>query len=209
MGESYVYLEPKKDSEVRLTIKRSHFIGHARLARSVEQAKEIVREISMKYLDATHNCWAYRVGADVPQRHCSDAGEPSGTAGKPILGEIERAGLTNVVVVVTRYFGGIKLGVRGLIEAYGQTARMAIEAAGAVRRFKSKVLLIELPYDKEGLIRFKFKSLAAEDAAWRVSYGENVRLCGEIPLPNVEEAERLLLSLAGQGIIFTWKWLDD
>ena len=145
----------------------------------------------------------------MPQRHCSDAGEPSGTAGKPILGEIERAGLTNVVVVVTRYFGGIKLGVRGLIEAYGQTARMAIEAAGAVRRFKSKVLLIELPYDKEGLIRFKFKSLAAEDAAWRVSYGENVRLCGEIPLPNVEEAERLLLSLAGQGIIFTWKWLDD
>lgn len=209
MEERYVYLEPKKDSEVRLTIKRSHFIGHARLARSVEQAKEIVREISMKYLDATHNCWAYRVGADMPQEHCSDAGEPSGTAGKPILGEIERAGLTNVVVVVTRYFGGIKLGVRGLIEAYGQTARMAIEAAGAIQRFKGKKLFMELPYDKEGLVRFKFKSIGAEEVDWQPSYGENVRLCGKIPLSQVKEAEKLLMGLLGQGFILAWKWIDD
>ena len=130
MAESSVYLEPRENAKVELTIRRSRFIGHLRVAGSVEEAKKIIREISKEHSNATHNCWAYKVGVDFPQKHYSDGGEPSGTAGKPILGEIERANLTNAVIVVTRYFGGIKLGVRGLIEAYGQTAREAIKAAG-------------------------------------------------------------------------------
>ncbi|MGB4096154.1 MAG: YigZ family protein, partial [Acetomicrobium sp.] len=119
MAKGSVYLEPGENAKVELTIRRSRFIGHLRVAGSVEEAKKIIREISKEHSNATHNCWAYKVGVDFPQKHYSDGGEPSGTAGKPILGEIERANLTNAVIVVTRYFGGIKLGVRGLIEAYG------------------------------------------------------------------------------------------
>ncbi|HQA37147.1 MAG TPA: YigZ family protein, partial [Acetomicrobium sp.] len=173
-----------------------------------EEAKKIIREISKEHSNATHNCWAYKVGVDFPQKHYSDGGEPSGTAGKPILGEIERANLTNAVIVVTRYFGGIKLGVRGLIEAYGQTAREAIKAAGVVRKVKGKEIMIEVPYDKQSLIYSQFKSMGIDDSNWEALYGEKVRLYGKIPDFLVEEVEELLSNYVGQGWVFSWSWVD-
>jgi uncharacterized YigZ family protein len=209
LKEDQVYLEPKKGAAVELVIKRSRFIGHLEIARSTEDARRFIRTISKEHVNATHNCWAYRVGVDLLREHYSDAGEPSGTAGKPILGEIARAGLTNTAIVVTRYFGGVKLGVRGLIEAYSLSAKEAIKAAGTVKRIKSRKIKIEVPYDKQSLIYSRFRSMGVEESMWEARYGERVLLFGHIPLSLVKEAEEMLISYAGQGWVVRWEWVID
>lgn len=114
--------------------KMSKFIAFARHAGSAAEAKAFVAGCQKKYFDARHVCWAYMVGAERTDYLSSDNGEPSGTAGKPILGQINSFGLTDVVIVVVRYFGGIKLGTSGLIAAYREAARMALEASGLEER---------------------------------------------------------------------------
>jgi len=106
------------DTTYTQKIKRSRFIGHARHIDDTDQAKAFLNEIHRAYPDATHHCPAYILGKQAQTQFCSDAGEPSGTAGRPILNVLLRHDLTNIAVVVTRYFGGIQLGVPGLIEAY-------------------------------------------------------------------------------------------
>lgn len=108
----------------------SRFYGFAHHAESIDEAKAIVKRIANDYHDARHVCWAYMIGkGDERQWQCNDNGEPSGTAGKPILGQLQSFSLTDVVVAVVRYFGGIKLGTGGLTVAYRMAAREAIEAA--------------------------------------------------------------------------------
>jgi uncharacterized YigZ family protein len=127
------YYSLKKQSSVKLNIERSIFIASAVKVSSCQQAKDFIKEISRHYNDATHNCWAYKIIENNSfQSDFSDDREPSGTAGRPILGAIEKNGIINVAVVVTRYFGGVKLGVRGLIQAYAQSAQSAIDLAGVV-----------------------------------------------------------------------------
>ena len=110
-------------------IKRSEFICHAGYVKSVKEAVEFVKKTVNDFRDATHNCWAYRVYEDATiLEHSSDAGEPSGTAGIPILNAIKSLNFYNTAVVVTRYFGGVKLGVKGLREAYSKSAKSALEA---------------------------------------------------------------------------------
>ena len=108
--------------------KMSKFIAIAQPAASADEARAIIKQLSNKYHDARHCCWAYMIGTARNEYLSSDNGEPSGTAGKPILGQINSFGLTNVVIVVIRYFGGIKLGTSGLIVAYREAARLAIES---------------------------------------------------------------------------------
>ncbi|MCM1336477.1 MAG: YigZ family protein [Candidatus Amulumruptor caecigallinarius] len=110
--------------------KRSRFMGFAMPVESADEAKEAIGRIAGEYHDARHVCWAYMIGAARAESMSSDNGEPSGTAGRPILGQINALGLTNVAVAVVRYFGGIKLGPSGLIAAYRRAAREALEAAG-------------------------------------------------------------------------------
>ena len=125
------YYSLKKQSSVKLNIERSIFIASAVKVSSCQQAKEFIKEISKHYNDATHNCWAYKIiENDSVQSDFSDDREPSGTAGRPILGVIEKNRITNAAVVVTRYFGGVKLGVRGLIQAYAQAAQSSIDLSG-------------------------------------------------------------------------------
>jgi len=112
------------------TIKKSRFIGHA--SRVTTQAESLDFYNSVADPTATHNCWAWRIDFQV---RSSDDGEPSGTAGRPILNVIERRHLENVMVVVTRYFGGIKLGVGGLVRAYGGTAAKCLDRAGVQELF--------------------------------------------------------------------------
>lgn len=115
-------------SEAKYTEKMSRFLAFAYPAGSAQEAREIVAKLQNEYHDARHVCWAYMIGAQRTEYQLNDNGEPSGTAGKPILGQINSFGLTNVVIAVVRYFGGIKLGTSGLIAAYRQAAKMAIEA---------------------------------------------------------------------------------
>jgi uncharacterized YigZ family protein len=133
-------------AEAVFTEKRSKFLAFVYPIKSVDEAKEHVAALSKRYFDARHVCWAYMLGADRTEFRANDNGEPSGTAGKPILGQINSMELTDVVVAVVRYFGGIKLGTSGLIVAYRQAARMALEAAEVVERHVTADIAFSFPY---------------------------------------------------------------
>ncbi|MEA2077608.1 MAG: YigZ family protein [Candidatus Marinimicrobia bacterium] len=117
-------------SESKITIKGSKFLGYAFPVESLEQIESILYDIRKKYYDATHHCYAWQLGNDKDMTfRYNDDGEPSGTAGKPIYGAIQRLDLTNVLIVSVRYYGGTKLGTGGLIRAYGQSASDTLETA--------------------------------------------------------------------------------
>ena len=126
--------------------KMSRFLAFAFPVQSAAEAKAVIARVANEYHDARHVCWAYMIGADCKEFLSSDNGEPSGTAGKPILGQIRSAELTNIVIAVVRYFGGIKLGTSGLIVAYREAARLAIEAAEIVVGHEMATISITFPY---------------------------------------------------------------
>ncbi len=134
--------------------KKSRFIAGVFRVESASEAEEKIAEVSKKYWDARHNCYAYVLGAGSEISKCSDNGEPSGTAGKPILEVINGAGLTNVLVVVTRYFGGVLLGTGGLVRAYTQAAQAGIEAARIGQMVYSQKLTIVVSYNMIGNIQY-------------------------------------------------------
>ncbi|RDI91784.1 YvyE [Thermosipho africanus Ob7] len=137
--------------EHKKNIERSIFIATLSHIESQEEAKEFIREISKKYNDATHNCPAYRVIENNQIiEFSSDNGEPSGTAGRPILGVLKKYDLLNVAVVVTRYFGGVKLGVRGLIDAYSSTVDELISNLKVTTLVPVPVYIIKVGYYEYG-----------------------------------------------------------
>lgn len=126
--------------------KGSKFIALAYPVYTEEEIKSILVDIRTKYYDARHHCYAYRLGADKKRFRANDDGEPSSTAGKPILGQILSADLTNILIVVVRYFGGIKLGVSGLIQAYKEAAADAIAHVDIVEKTENCLLRIRFDY---------------------------------------------------------------
>ncbi len=126
--------------------KMSRFLSFALPVSDADEAKGIVKEYQNRFHDARHVCWAYMLGPDRKDWQLNDNGEPSGTAGKPILGQINSFELTDVLVIVVRYFGGIKLGTSGLIGAYREAARLALEEAGKRELHKKKNFEIIFPY---------------------------------------------------------------
>ena len=126
--------------------KGSKFIASAFTVTSEEEVKKALAEVKKKYFDARHHCYAYMIGPDKQCFRSSDDGEPSGTAGKPILNQILSKDVTNVCVVVTRYFGGIKLGVSGLINAYKTAAREALDNAVVIEKTVDEVYSLEFGY---------------------------------------------------------------
>ena len=144
MGDLYFTIEKEGDGIFKE--KMSKFLSFARMVTSAQEAKEIIKKFQNEYHDSRHVCWAYMIGLDRQEWQLNDNGEPSGTAGKPILGQINSFGLTNVVVIVVRYFGGIKLGTPGLIAAYREAARLALEEAGKKEVHKTTTVQITFPY---------------------------------------------------------------
>lgn len=128
------------------TEKRSRFIAHAVPVRTVEEVKEQVDKFRKQYYDARHVCWAYMLGPDRSTFRANDDGEPSGTAGKPILGQINSLELTDILVVVIRYFGGIKLGTGGLIVAYRAAAAEALSLAEIEERTVDEEITVQFEY---------------------------------------------------------------
>lgn len=133
-------------SEAVVREKMSRFLAFAHHTASVEEAKAVIADYQRRYHDARHVCWAYMIGSDRATFLSSDNGEPSGTAGKPILGQINSLGLTDVTIVVVRYFGGIKLGTSGLIAAYREAARLALEGASVVEGHDMTTITFTFPY---------------------------------------------------------------
>ncbi len=124
----------------------SRFIAQAWPVESEERVKEIVDGLKKEYHDARHHCYAYRIGLDGSTWRANDDGEPSGSAGRPILGQIDSAGLSDVLVVVVRYFGGIKLGIPGLIRAYKTSTADALANAEVVEKVAGKDFRVSFPY---------------------------------------------------------------
>ena len=144
------YLTIASSSEGLYKEKMSKFLAFAEPCRTIEEAKEIVAMYKKEYYDARHVCWAYMLGWERKNFRSNDDGEPSGTAGKPILGQINSFGLTDLVIIVVRYFGGIKLGTSGLIEAYRAAAAEAINAATIEERLVEDIIEIKFEYPSVG-----------------------------------------------------------
>ena len=136
-----------------IIIDKSTFIGYAKPIKTEEDAIEFINEIKKKHKDATHNVWAYTIGKTMNIQRYSDDGEPQGTAGIPTLEVIKKEDLRDVVVVVTRYFGGVKLGAGGLVRAYTKGAKVGIDAAKVIEKVMYKDVRIKIDYNQLGKIQ--------------------------------------------------------
>ena len=136
----------KEDGQVQEEIKKSRFICHAKRVYSEEEARDFITAIKKEHYKATHNCSAFIIGERSEIKRTSDDGEPSGTAGVPMLGVLENHNLTNVCVVVTRYFGGIKLGAGGLIRAYAGSVALAVKEIGIIEIKEQAGIQIQMTY---------------------------------------------------------------
>lgn len=167
------YKTVEKATEARTEVRRSLFIVSVSPAATAEEADAFVASVRARYPDATHNCYAYIAGAENPSVRFSDDGEPGGTAGQPMLEVLKKRGLTAVAVVVTRYFGGIKLGAGGLVSAYTDSVVSGIDAAGTVTMTERSLVEVRAGYQEfsradSALIRLGAERMSAD-------YGEDVR----------------------------------
>lgn len=143
-GDSYLTIAAPAEAASRE--RSSKFLAYAYPVQREEQVRELLDSLRKRYYDATHHCYAWRLGPDGENFRANDDGEPSGTAGRPILGQLLSNNLTNCLVVVVRYFGGTKLGVPGLIAAYREAAAAAIAAAEIVQRTVDRTVRVDFPY---------------------------------------------------------------
>ena len=171
------YFIPTAPIETELVEKRSRFIGRVWRVSSEEEARARIEETKKRHYDARHNCWCYVV-KDGPVRY-SDDGEPQGTAGQPMLGVFQKEGVVNVCCVVTRYFGGVLLGAGGLVRAYTQSAKDALDAAGisVVRRW----VAMEIPCTYAQFESIRREVEAAHGVVENVDYGADVVLSALLP----------------------------
>ena len=148
------YITVKQEASDEFEEKKSLFIGYIKRIEKEEEARAFIQHIKSKHKDATHNVYAYVVGKNLEIQRYSDDGEPQGTAGIPILEVIKKNGVTDCVIVVTRYFGGTLLGAGGLIRAYTKGASLAIKKAGIVEKVRGILLKFILEYEALGKIQF-------------------------------------------------------
>ncbi|WP_443660596.1 YigZ family protein [Clostridium algidicarnis] len=148
------YITVKQEAIDEFKEKKSLFIGYIKRIEEEEEAKAFIEHIKSKHKDATHNVYAYIVGKNFEIQRYSDDGEPQGTAGVPILEVIKKIGITDCVIVVTRYFGGTLLGTGGLIRAYTKGASLAIKKAGIVEKVSGILLKFILEYESLGKVQF-------------------------------------------------------
>jgi len=186
--------------------KMSRFLSFAIPVSSAAEAKEYIGMYANEYHDARHVCWAYMIGADRKEFLSSDNGEPSGTAGKPILGQINSFELTNIVIIVVRYFGGIKLGTSGLIAAYREAARLAIEESEIIEGREMTTLTFTFPYlamnDVMKLI--KAQNQLAPREVITITAQEFDNTCSmtiSLPLDMDEEISMRLNNISGTSIL--------
>jgi uncharacterized YigZ family protein len=177
-------------------IQRSVFIGHAAPVATEDEARDFIAQIRREHATATHNCYAYALGTGYkPLLYYNDHGEPPGTAGRPILNAIRKTGLTNTVVVVTRYFGGKKLGVRGLIDAYHSVALQVLAKAGKAPIVPSFPLILTCDYAQLSPVNQILHVCQA--TTLETTYGQQVSLRLLVPEASREELTGALSGLAG------------
>ncbi|MDL2263477.1 YigZ family protein [Synergistaceae bacterium OttesenSCG-928-I11] len=176
----YYTIEFPIDHEI--TVQRSRFIASLRVVKNRAEFDREMNEINRAFPKATHYCWAYRFNDRIPLEHSSDAGEPAGTAGRPILGALKKYSLLNIMGVVTRYYGGIKLGVKGLIAAYSLATIEAIEKATIAINEPKSIVKFATSYDLYNLILSRLEHCHIPPSSINAIF--DVSISGEIIVPN-------------------------
>lgn len=188
-------------AEVELRFKNSRFIGSAGPAASVDEAKAFIAAVRARYGDASHHCYAFAAGYGATVTHgMSDDGEPSGTAGRPMLAVVRGGGIGDVVVVATRYFGGTKLGTGGLVKAYTETAQAALATLEVQEKIETALLRVELAYDRYEPCRKYIEELGAEIES--EEFAGVVELKVRVAVEQVEVVRTALVDMtAGRALI--------
>lgn len=179
------YKTIKSTSEGLFKDRGSKFLGFAYPITNEDQVKEIINQLKKEHPQANHHCYAFRLTPDHTVYRASDDREPSGSAGKPILGAIQSAGLTDIIIVVVRYFGGSLLGVPGLINAYRLAAQEALKSAEIVEKIISEKFEIQFPYDKINDVHSLLKSLSTKIVSQ--DYNDPCKIIFEIRKSKVNE----------------------
>ena len=202
MSDPLRYPVPAERARAELTITRSRFVCTLARVSTTEEAQAFVREMNAEFADATHNCWAYVVGppGSTSRIGMSDAGEPHGTAGRPMLTVLLHSGVGDIAAVVTRYYGGTKLGTGGLVKAYGGAVQEALALLQRTERVEYATLLVTLPYASITTIR---RTLPIHEATIESeSYGESAELRVRLPRAGVDAFRTAVLdATAGQASV--------
>ncbi len=192
------YREPATEVSAEIKVKGSRFIARIVPVLSQDSAKEAIRVVAKEHYNATHNCTAWRIGAGEPDTRFNDDGEPNGTAGMPILRQLEGADLTNVVAVVTRYYGGTKLGTGGLARAYGDAAAAALAGVKVRTRIVRRSLRVRFDYadTSPAMHTIGQFDVTVEDS----TYGDRTELKLAVRRSEAERfAEAFVEALSGRG----------
>ena len=187
------YLSIKASSEGLYKDNGSRFLSLAYPVKSTEEAEEIVKKLRKEHYDATHHCYAYRIGLKGEPWRANDDGEPSGTAGRPILGELLSRNLSDILVVVVRWFGGVKLGVPGLIKAYRTATQEALLNAETITKTASLPLKITFPYSQTDKVLRELRKRNIEDSDKK--FEEECSLTAHVPLSKTESLKEILLKI--------------
>lgn len=186
--------------EDEIVEKKSRFIGQVFPVTTEEEAISLIEQTKKKYWDARHNCYAYILGEYGEITRCTDDGEPAGTAGRPILEVLQGEGIHDVLLIVTRYFGGTLLGTGGLVRAYSQAAKAGLAASQVLEKVRGHQLTIHTDYN--GIGKLQYITAQSEIAVMDTQYAEDVTMILAVPL---EESDKLVKQIteatAGQAQI--------
>lgn len=197
------YLIPAQLALFEEEIKKSVFITQLAHTPSIEVAKAFVEQVKAQHSDARHNCWGFVAGRpkDSMKWGFSDDGEPSGTAGKPILAQLSGSGVGEITAVVTRYSGGIKLGTGGLVKAYGGGVQQALKSLQTIEKKITTKLLLELDYGFIAIVQALLPQFSAQEV--ETDYSEQVKMVVEIELRYVSDFTQTIINKSGAKALVT------
>lgn len=203
------YLTIARTGTAEIEVKRSRFIGHVERVTNEDEARAVIERIRKQHWDARHNCSAFILGPEGDVQRSNDDGEPSGTAGAPMLEVLRGREVSDVVAVVTRYFGGVLLGAGGLVRAYSDSVRAALDDAGVLQRMLMQLVDVVVDHADAGRLE---NDLRARDASMLgVDYAEKATLHVAVPAAELEALAGVLAELTGGTAAATptgTRWLD-
>jgi uncharacterized YigZ family protein len=208
-GETSSYLTIARPGDAEIEVKRSRFLARVRRVPDESGAREVVERARKEHWDAGHHCSAFVVGPDGATQRSHDDGEPGGTAGAPMLEVLRGHGVSDVVAVVTRYFGGTLLGAGGLVRAYSDAVRAALEEAGVVHR--QRMQLVELLTTPAEAGRLEHDLRSRDVVVRRVSYADPVVVTAAVPVTAVEQLRSTVAALTSGEVrvhTTTTEWMD-
>lgn len=191
-----------KGGEGEIVEKKSRFIATVKPVESEEEAVAFINEVKKQYWDARHNCSAFVIGKNQELTRCSDDGEPAQTAGRPMLDVLLKEGVTNVAVVVTRYFGGVLLGTGGLVRAYQKAVQTGLAASEIIEKRNGYLLYINTDYNGIGKLQYLFAQ--KEIAVLESEYGVDVRITVLVPLERKEEIQKAVTEQTSGTAALEW-----